>query len=153
MSVDVDSELVDAEESSGDADATPQPVIVTPSPTPRAMAKPPTRPTYAAALILRPQFAQTTFKSKWQESRPPDPLTYERETDELSPRTLLLRPERFKLLQLEQAESLTLHGTSKIGAALWPPTATGAQIPKGSAEMVAAAIRTVFAQPDAEHVR
>lgn len=28
-----------------------------------------------------------------------------------------------------------------------------AQIPKGSAEMVAAAIRTVFAQPDAEHVR
>ncbi len=28
-----------------------------------------------------------------------------------------------------------------------------AQIPKGSAEMVAAAIRTIFAQPDAEHVR
>ncbi|ORA58558.1 IS256 family transposase, partial [Mycolicibacterium elephantis] len=28
-----------------------------------------------------------------------------------------------------------------------------AQVPKGSAEMVAAAIRTVFAQPDAEHVR
>jgi len=27
------------------------------------------------------------------------------------------------------------------------------QIPKGSAEMVAAAIRTIFAQPDAEHVR
>jgi putative transposase len=28
-----------------------------------------------------------------------------------------------------------------------------AQVPKGSAEMVAAAIRTIFAQPDAEHVR
>ncbi|TDC47735.1 IS256 family transposase, partial [Jiangella ureilytica] len=28
-----------------------------------------------------------------------------------------------------------------------------AQVPKGHAEMVAAAIRTVFAQPDAEHVR
>jgi putative transposase len=28
-----------------------------------------------------------------------------------------------------------------------------AQVPKGSAEMVAAAIRTVFAQPDADHVR
>ena len=28
-----------------------------------------------------------------------------------------------------------------------------AQVPKGSAEMVAAAIRTVFAQPDAQHVR
>jgi transposase-like protein len=28
-----------------------------------------------------------------------------------------------------------------------------AQIPKGSAEMVAAAIRTIFAQPDTEHVR
>lgn len=28
-----------------------------------------------------------------------------------------------------------------------------AQVPKGSAEMVAAAIRTFFAQPDAEHVR
>jgi putative transposase len=28
-----------------------------------------------------------------------------------------------------------------------------AQVPKGSAEMVAAAIRTVFAQPDSEHVR
>ncbi len=27
-----------------------------------------------------------------------------------------------------------------------------AQVPKGNAEMVAAAIRTVFAQPDAEHV-
>jgi putative transposase len=27
-----------------------------------------------------------------------------------------------------------------------------AQVPKGSAEMVAAAIRTVFAQPDAAHV-
>ena len=27
------------------------------------------------------------------------------------------------------------------------------QVPKGSAEMVAAAIRTIFAQPDAEHVR
>jgi putative transposase len=28
-----------------------------------------------------------------------------------------------------------------------------AQVPKGSAEMVAAAIRTIFAQPDPEHVR
>ena len=28
-----------------------------------------------------------------------------------------------------------------------------AQVPKGHAEMVAAAIRTIFAQPDAEHVR
>jgi putative transposase len=28
-----------------------------------------------------------------------------------------------------------------------------AQVPKGNAEMVAAAIRTIFAQPDAEHVR
>ena len=28
-----------------------------------------------------------------------------------------------------------------------------AQVPKGSAEMVAAAIRTIFAQPDAQHVR
>ena len=28
-----------------------------------------------------------------------------------------------------------------------------AQVPKGSAEMVAAAVRTIFAQPDAEHVR
>jgi putative transposase len=28
-----------------------------------------------------------------------------------------------------------------------------AQVPKGSAEMVAAAIRTIFAQPDAPHVR
>ena len=28
-----------------------------------------------------------------------------------------------------------------------------ARVPKGNAEMVAAAIRTVFAQPDAEHVR
>ncbi len=28
-----------------------------------------------------------------------------------------------------------------------------AQVPKGSSEMVAAAIRTIFAQPDAEHVR
>ena len=28
-----------------------------------------------------------------------------------------------------------------------------AQVPKGSQEMVAAAIRTIFAQPDAEHVR
>ncbi|HET7667506.1 MAG TPA: IS256 family transposase [Mycobacterium sp.] len=28
-----------------------------------------------------------------------------------------------------------------------------AQVPKGSAEMVAAAIRTIFAQPDADHVR
>jgi putative transposase len=28
-----------------------------------------------------------------------------------------------------------------------------ARVPKGSAEMVAAAIRTIFAQPDAEHVR
>jgi putative transposase len=28
-----------------------------------------------------------------------------------------------------------------------------AQVPKGSAEMVAAAIRTIFAQPDAAHVR
>ena len=28
-----------------------------------------------------------------------------------------------------------------------------AQVPKGSTEMVAAAIRTIFAQPDAEHVR
>jgi transposase-like protein len=28
-----------------------------------------------------------------------------------------------------------------------------AQVPKGSAEMVAAAVRTVFAQPDADHVR
>jgi putative transposase len=28
-----------------------------------------------------------------------------------------------------------------------------AHVPKGSAEMVAAAIRTIFAQPDAEHVR
>src|SRR3712207_7322911 len=28
-----------------------------------------------------------------------------------------------------------------------------ARVPKGDAEMVAAAIRTVFAQPDAEHVR
>jgi putative transposase len=28
-----------------------------------------------------------------------------------------------------------------------------AQVPKGNAEMVAAAVRTVFAQPDAEHVR
>jgi putative transposase len=28
-----------------------------------------------------------------------------------------------------------------------------AQVPRGNAEMVAAAIRTVFAQPDAEHVR
>jgi putative transposase len=28
-----------------------------------------------------------------------------------------------------------------------------AQVPKGSAEMVATAIRTIFAQPDAEHVR
>jgi hypothetical protein len=27
-----------------------------------------------------------------------------------------------------------------------------ARVPKGNAEMVAAAIRTVFAQPDAEHV-
>jgi putative transposase len=27
-----------------------------------------------------------------------------------------------------------------------------AQVPEGSAEMVAAAIRTIFAQPDAEHV-
>jgi putative transposase len=27
-----------------------------------------------------------------------------------------------------------------------------AQVPKGSAEMVAAAIRTIFAQPDATHV-
>ena len=27
-----------------------------------------------------------------------------------------------------------------------------AQVPKGSAEMVAAAIRTIFAQPDAAHV-
>lgn len=27
-----------------------------------------------------------------------------------------------------------------------------AQVPKGSQEMVAAAIRTIFAQPDAEHV-
>jgi transposase-like protein len=28
-----------------------------------------------------------------------------------------------------------------------------ARVPKGNAEMVAAAIRTIFAQPDAEHVR
>jgi putative transposase len=28
-----------------------------------------------------------------------------------------------------------------------------ARVPKGSAEMVAAAVRTIFAQPDAEHVR
>ena len=28
-----------------------------------------------------------------------------------------------------------------------------AQVPKGSAEMVAAAVRTIFAQPDAAHVR
>jgi putative transposase len=28
-----------------------------------------------------------------------------------------------------------------------------AQVPKGSQEMVAAAVRTIFAQPDAEHVR
>ena len=28
-----------------------------------------------------------------------------------------------------------------------------AQVPKGNAEMVAAAIRTIFAQPDAQHVR
>jgi len=28
-----------------------------------------------------------------------------------------------------------------------------AQVPKGSAEMVAAAVRTIFVQPDAEHVR
>jgi transposase-like protein len=28
-----------------------------------------------------------------------------------------------------------------------------AQVPRGSAEIVAAAVRTVFAQPDAEHVR
>ena len=28
-----------------------------------------------------------------------------------------------------------------------------AQVPKGSAEMVAAAVRTIFAQPDADHVR
>jgi putative transposase len=28
-----------------------------------------------------------------------------------------------------------------------------AQVPRGNSEMVAAAIRTVFAQPDAEHVR
>jgi putative transposase len=28
-----------------------------------------------------------------------------------------------------------------------------ARVPKGSAEMVAAAIRTIFAQPDAAHVR
>jgi putative transposase len=28
-----------------------------------------------------------------------------------------------------------------------------ARVPKGSAEMVAAAVRTVFAQPDADHVR
>ena len=28
-----------------------------------------------------------------------------------------------------------------------------AQVPKGNAEMVAAAIRTIFAQPDAGHVR
>jgi putative transposase len=28
-----------------------------------------------------------------------------------------------------------------------------ARVPKGSAEMVASAIRTIFAQPDAEHVR
>jgi transposase-like protein len=28
-----------------------------------------------------------------------------------------------------------------------------ARVPKGTAEMVAAAIRTIFAQPDAEHVR
>jgi putative transposase len=28
-----------------------------------------------------------------------------------------------------------------------------ARVPQGNAEMVAAAIRTVFAQPDAEHVR
>ena len=27
-----------------------------------------------------------------------------------------------------------------------------ARVPKGNAEMVAAAIRTIFAQPDAEHV-
>ena len=28
-----------------------------------------------------------------------------------------------------------------------------AQVPKGNAEMVAAAVRTIFAQPDAQHVR
>ena len=28
-----------------------------------------------------------------------------------------------------------------------------AQVPRGSAEMVAAAVRTIFARPDAEHVR
>jgi hypothetical protein len=28
-----------------------------------------------------------------------------------------------------------------------------ARVPKGSAEMVAAAVRTIFAQPDAQHVR
>ena len=28
-----------------------------------------------------------------------------------------------------------------------------ARVPKGNAEMVAAAIRTIFAQPDADHVR
>jgi putative transposase len=54
---------------------------------------------------------------------------------------------------LKQAISAVLLGTSWQRCRVHFLRNILAQVPKGSAEMVAAAIRTIFAQPDAAHVR
>src|ERR671932_1698712 len=54
---------------------------------------------------------------------------------------------------LKQAISAVLLGSSWQRCRVHFLRNVLAQVPKGNAEMVAAAIRTVFAQPDAEHVR